>query len=100
MNAKYGLINRKLHQKIGLLNLNEIKNWNEIKKSSQWVNVNFQAQGDNRDANHFSYNFITKNTGDVLNFTQKLIDDKNKEIKFEDKDEKITIVNFLLEFSA
>ena len=24
--------------------------------------------------------------GDVLNFTQKLIDDKNKEIKFEDKE--------------
>ena len=57
-------------------------------------------QGDNKGAKHFSYNFITKNTGDVLNFTQKLIDDKNKEIKFEDKDEKITIVNFLLEFSA
>ena len=94
MNTKYGLINGKLYQKIGVLNLNKIKNWNEIKKSSQWVNVNFQAQGDNRDANHFSYNFITKNTGDVLDFTLKLIDDKNKELKLEDKDEKITIVNF------
>ena len=47
---------------------------------------NFQVQGDNRDAKHFSYNFITKSTEDVLNFTLKLIDDENKEIKFEDKE--------------
>ena len=59
-------------------------------------------QGDNRDAKNFSYNFITKNTGDVLNFTLKLIDDENKEIKFEDKEKnhEIPIVNFLLEFLA
>ena len=65
--------------------MNEIKNWNEIKKSSQWVKVNFHTQDDNRDAKHFSYNFITRNTGDVLNFMLKLIDDENKEIKFEEK---------------
>ena len=49
MDAKYRLINRKLYQIIGVINLNEIKHWKEIKKSSRWVNVNFQAQGDNRD---------------------------------------------------
>ena len=86
MDAKYGLINGKLYKTIGVVNLNEIKNQNEIKKSSRWVNVNFQVQGDNRDAKHFSYNFITKNTGDVLKFTLKLIDDENKEIKFKDKE--------------
>ena len=59
----------------------------------RWVNVNFQVQGDNRDANYFSYNFITKNTGDVLNFMLKLIDDENKEIKFEDKEKKIPMVS-------
>ena len=56
--AKYGLINRKLYQTIG-----EIKNWNEIKKSSRWVNVKFQAQSDKRDAKHFSYNFVKKHRG-------------------------------------
>ena len=35
---------------------------------------------------------------DVLNFTLKLIDDKNKEIKRQRK--KIPIVNFLLKFLA
>ena len=36
MDAKYSLINRKLYQKIGIINLNEIKNWSKIKKSSPW----------------------------------------------------------------
>ena len=35
IDAKYGLINGKLYQTIGVINLNEIINWNEIKKSSQ-----------------------------------------------------------------
>ena len=100
MDGKYGLINGKLYQTIGIINLNEIKNWSKVKKSLQWVIVNFQEQRDNRDAKHFSYNFITKNTGDVLNFTLKLIDDENKEIKFEDKEKNFSIVNFLLEFLA
>ena len=41
IDAKYDLINRKLYQTIVVINLNEIKNWNEIKKSLRWVNVNF-----------------------------------------------------------
>ena len=104
IDSKYGLINGKLYQTIGVINLNKIKNWNEIEKSSQWVNVNFQAQGNNRDAKHFSYGLITKNTGDVLNFTLKLIDDENKKIKFEDKEKIFPIPkifpNFLPEFLA
>ena len=90
MDAKYSLINGKLYQTIGVINLNEIKNWNEIKK----------VQGDNRDAKHFSYNLIIKNMGDVLNFTLQLIDDENKGIKFEDKEKAFLIVDFLFAFLA
>ena len=90
MDAKYSLINEKLYQTIGIINLNEVKNWNEIKK----------VQGDNRDAKHFSYNWIIKNMGDVFNFTLKLIDDENKGIKFEDKEKAFLIVNFLFAFLA
>ena len=53
----------------------------------RWVKVNFQTQGNNKDAKHFSYNFITENTRYVLSFTLKLIDDENKEIKFDSSEE-------------
>ena len=41
MDAKYSLINGKLNQTIDVINLNEIENWNEIKKYSRWLNVEF-----------------------------------------------------------
>ena len=47
------------------------------------VNVNFQVQTNTKDAKHFSYNFIAKNTGDVLNIMLKLTVDKNNDIEFE-----------------
>ena len=33
---------------------------------------------------HFANNFVTKNTGYILDFGIKLIDDKNKETEFAD----------------
>ena len=77
--VKFSLINGKLYQTIGEISLNEIKNWNEIKKSPRWVNVNSQAQSDNRDSKHFSENFIPKNIGDMLYCMLKIIDGENKE---------------------
>ena len=32
MDAKYCIINGKIYKKIGVINLNKIKNWNKIKK--------------------------------------------------------------------
>ena len=72
LDAKYSLVNGKLYKTIGIINLNEIK------KYSGWVNVNFQAPRDNRQTKHFANNFITKNAGDILDFTTRLIDDNNK----------------------
>ena len=34
MDAKYSLINGKLYQTISVINLNEIRNWSKIKRSS------------------------------------------------------------------
>ena len=73
-----------------MINASEIENWDEIKKSSRWVNVEFQSQGEIMEARHFPYNFMTKNAGDVLNFSIKLTDDKNTDIEFEVGEKKIS----------
>ena len=96
--AKYSLINGELFQTVGVINLSEIENWQKMKKSSWWVNVNFQSQTNNRSSKHFSYNFSTRKIGDVLNFTLTLIDDKNKIIKFEKNEKKFPVLSFLIEF--
>ena len=46
--AKYGLVNDDYKQVIGVINLDEIEKWENIKRSSRWVNVNFESQVENR----------------------------------------------------
>ena len=70
------------------------------KKSSRWVKVNFQCQADNSRTKHFCNNFKTKNAGDQLQFSVKLVDENNKNFEFEDGEKKYTVKNFLTEFLA
>ena len=57
-------------------------------------------QSGNREAKHFSYNFKTKNAGDVLNFLLELLGNKNKDIEFVNGNKKFPIINFSIEFLA
>ena len=95
--AEYGLINDDFKQVIGVINLNQIENRNGIKKSLRWVNVNFWPQCDNK---HFSYNFITNNKDNLLNFKLKLVDTDNKLIEFMQGEKKFPILKFMIEFLA
>ena len=92
--AKFGLINEKYKQTIGVINLNKITSWSKIKETSRWVNVNFQEQSDNKNTHHFSYNFITNNKEDLL----KLVDSDNNTIEFDEGEKKLPIINFMIEF--
>ena len=98
--AKYGLINDQLYQIIGFIELSEMEKGDEIKKCSRWFNVNFQTQRENRQTKYFSYDFQTKNKGDLLNFTLKLVDSNIKYIAFADGDKKYPTLNFIIEFLA
>ena len=51
-----------------------------------------------KQARHFSYNFLTKNKNDLLNFTVQLIDLNSKDIEFIDGKKKFLTINFLIEF--
>ena len=41
--AKVALINRKISNILGVINLNNIENWEYIKRKSLWVNINFNS---------------------------------------------------------
>ena len=85
---------------IGVINLNEIQNWSEIKKTSKWVNVTFQEQTDNTNTSHPSFNFTRNNKDDLLNFTLKLVDTDNKLIEFAGGKHKFPIIDFIIQFLA
>ena len=60
------LINGKLYKSIGIININEIKDWTKLKGESK----------ENQSAPE------TMNLSDLLNFQLSLLDDEGKPIKF------------------
>ena len=69
LDAKYSPIHGKIHQAIGVINLNEIDTGKNFSKPlGGWVNVSFQSQLENSQTQHFANNFVTKNAGDNLDF--------------------------------
>ena len=66
--AKTALINGKILNILGAINLNKIDSWEKIKGKSNWVNANFQALKDKKSG-HFSFGFSTTNLADLLSFS-------------------------------
>ena len=66
--ARDCLINGKLHKSISVININEIKDWTELKGEFQWINIIFNNSEDPALAKHFAFAFETVNLSDLLNF--------------------------------
>ena len=96
-NAKVVLINGKIYNILGIINLDKISNWEYIKGKSLWVNVSFTEQEQINDSKHLSFSFKILPLNDLLNFSINLIDDDNKSIKFNSGEQKISILNFKIE---
>ena len=81
--AKTGLINGKILNILGAINLDKINSWEKIKGKSIWVNANFEELK-NKKLDHFCFVFITINLADLLFFSIYLIDNENNKITFND----------------
>ena len=86
--ARDSLIKGKLHKSIGVININEIKDWTKLKGESKWVNIKFNDSENPTLAKHFVFAFETVSLSDLLNFQLSLLDDEAKPIKFAPKEKK------------
>ena len=66
---------------LGVINLDKINEYNKIKGKSVWINANFEDIKD-KNSEHISFSFETKNLSDSLSFSLYLIDSKNNKITF------------------
>ena len=82
--AKTALTNGKIVSILGVINLNKINEWNKIKGKSIWINANFEDIKD-KNSEHISFSFETKNLSDLLLFRLYLIDSQNNKIAVEKK---------------
>ena len=93
--AKKALINGKIHNILRVINLAEIPMFDLIKRQSKWINAVFSE--DNRDAAHFSFDFISNSLQDILNFSFSMLDGKRNLITFPTSEQKVPILSFTIQ---
>ena len=95
--AKKALINGKLYSLLGIINLLEINNWSEVKGKSIYVSVKFDDIAHIESATHFAFIFKTSFPTEILEFKVELLDDKAKQIEFNDNENKVTAVDLQID---
>ena len=94
--AKKALINNKIYYLLGIINLNEIKQWNEM-KGKCYVNAKIDDSHYMETAKHFGFSFKTCFPTEFLEFTCDFLDDKDEKIKFADGEEKVPIIDLRID---
>lgn len=80
--ANESLVNGKVYKIIGVINLDQIKNWKIIKGKSIYVSINLIDSLFPYNADHFAFGFKTKSSTNLLNFQFRLLDGKGQLINF------------------
>ena len=94
--AKKALINDKIYYLLGIINLNEIKQWKEMKGKSLYVNAKIDDSHYMDTAKHFGFAFKTSFPTEFLEFTCEFLDDQAKKIEFADGEEKVPIIDLII----
>ena len=95
VSAKKALINDKIYYLLGIINLNEIKQWNEMKGKSLYVNAKIDDSHYMETAEHFGFAFKTSFSTEFLEVTCDFLDDEAKKIEFADG-EKVPIIDLII----
>ena len=86
--SKKSLINSKIYDLIGIIDLKEINNWDEIKGQSIWIDATLEEQKERNNSRHLCFLFSTKTLSELLSFNIYLLDDNNEEITFENNEKR------------
>lgn len=73
-NPRDSLINEKPCKILGVINLNNEYNWENIKEILIWGNITFKDSDEPNKAEHFGFAFKTQNVRDILRFQFNLLD--------------------------
>ena len=94
--AKKALINDKIYYLLGIINLNENKQWNEMKGKSLYVNAEIDDSHYMENATHFGFSFKTSFPTEFLEFTCEFLDDQANKIEFADGEKKVPLIDLLI----
>ena len=95
--SKKALINNKIYGILGIINLNEIKKWGEMKSKSLYVNAKIDDSHYMESAKHFGFKFKTTFPTEFLEFTCEFLDDTANKKEFADNEDKVPIIDLQID---
>ena len=91
------ILNEKVYDHLAIIDIDKINSWQEIKGQSIWINAVFKDQKEINNNSHMCFPFVTKSLNNLLSFSIYLQENKNKEIEFNSREKKISILNFQID---
>ena len=82
-------VNRKPTDVLGIIHIENIANWNQLKSTSSWVNIDLTDYSEIQRAGNISFSFITDSIHDIAEFDLVFLSGRGEHIKFLQGEQKI-----------
>ena len=81
-------VNGKQENILAIIQIENIPNWNQLKSTSSWVNIDLTDYLEIQSAGNISFNFITSSIYDISKFDITFKNEKGEAILFDKKKKK------------
>ena len=82
---------------LGIIHTENIANWNQLKSTSSWVNIDLTDYSKIQGAGNISFSFITESIHDIAEFDVVFLNGREEHIKFSEGKQKIPQINFAMD---
>ena len=96
-NCKKVDINGKRTDVLGIIHTENIANWNQLKSTSSWVNIDLINYSEIQRAGNISFSFVTESIHDTAEFDLVFLNGRGEHIKFSEGKQKIPQINFAID---
>ena len=98
MNAsKKGDINGNKTNILGIIHTENITNWNQLKNTSSWINIDLTDYLGTQTHGNISFSFISESIQDLAKFEIHLLNGNGDRIKFAEQEQKVPQIKFAIE---
>ena len=82
---------------LAIIHIENVANWEQLKDTSNWMNIDLVNYLEVQEASNISFSFITESIHDISKFDISLKNSKRQHIKFKENEKKIPQFNFAIE---
>ena len=79
---------------LGITHTENVANWNQLKSTSSWVNIDLTDYSKIHGAGNISFSFITESINDIAEFDVVSLNRRGEHIIFSEGEQKIPQINF------